>query len=183
MLANDAAGEQNPPLPFEVEGCLDIANQAKELLVQLTDEQYNYVAAPYLQSSIGQHMRHILDVFHAVEVWPSSSFIDYDKRRRHHPVEKQKDIALEEWNAIEQWLVGVPESALSSPLTVSSEVSLHQQMSPESASTLARELSFVASHAVHHFALLRVSLCAQDIPSDRAFGLAPATASYYRRGN
>ncbi|MDD1784290.1 DinB family protein [Enterovibrio sp. ZSDZ35] len=182
MLANDAEGS-NPPIPFEVEGCLDIAHQAKELLVQLTDEQYNYVAKPYLQSSIGQHMRHILDVFQSLMAWPASSFIDYDKRRRQHPVEKDKSIALEEWGMIEQWVLGVSKEALTSPLTVSGEVSLHQQVSPHASTTLGRELSFVASHAIHHFALLRVSLCAQNIPTDHVFGLAPTTASYYRRGS
>nr|WP_245621469.1 DinB family protein [Enterovibrio calviensis] len=169
--------------PAEVSGAMDVAAQSLELLHQLSDAQYNHVAAPYLQSSIGQHMRHILDVFHAATGCPTSDFIDYDVRRRAHPVEKDKAIAISEWTLLCHWLDGLSEDNLLSRVNVSGEVSLTHHVASVTRSTLGRELSFVASHAVHHFALIRVSLCAQGISTADTFGMAPATATFYRGGD
>ncbi|CZF80925.1 hypothetical protein GCE9029_02287 [Grimontia celer] len=176
MLARDTRPSLNEPTAVEVEGCLDVAAQALELLHQLSDEQYNFVAAPYLQSSIGQHMRHILDVVHAA----SAQEIDYDVRRRAHPVETDKEIAISEWRHLCEWLESLCEADMDAAIDVRHEVSLNRQAAAKSASTLGRELAFVSSHAVHHFALIRVSLSAQNISVAETFGLAPATLSHFR---
>ncbi|WP_407334345.1 DinB family protein [Enterovibrio sp. 27052020O] len=191
MLAKDAVSNHNPSAvnnasvnaPAEVIGGMDVAAQALELLHQLSDEQYNHVASPYLQSTIGQHMRHILDVFHAITAWPQSDFVDYDLRRRAHPVEKNKTIAIDEWISLYSWLETIREADLSTVMNISGEVSLKHHVASVTQSTLGRELSFVASHAVHHFALIRVSLCAQGISTAETFGMAPATATFYRGGD
>ncbi|AMG28934.1 DinB family protein [Grimontia hollisae] len=176
MFATDAKPSLSVPLPVEVEGGLDVAAQALELLHQLSYEQYNFVAAPYLQSSIGQHMRHILDLFHAASV----QGINYDARRRAHPVETDRNVAIAEWQQICGWLEGLTDTDMADVVDVRHEVSLNRQVAATSTSTLGRELVFASSHAVHHFALVRVSLCAQDIPVAETFGFAPATLSHFR---
>lgn len=179
MLATDTKPSLNVPVPVEVEGGLDVAAQALELLHQLSCEQYRLIAAPYLQSSIGQHMRHILDLFHAASV-PD---INYDARRREHPVETDRHIAIAEWRQICEWLERLTEADIDGAVNVQHEVSLNRQVAATSTSTLGRELVFASSHAVHHFALIRVSLCAQDIPVAETFGFAPATLSHFRGDN
>ncbi|NGN97521.1 DinB family protein [Grimontia sp. S25] len=176
MLARDSKPSLNAPYAVELEGGLDVAAQALELLHQLSDDQYQFVATPYLQSSIGQHMRHILDVFHAA----SAQDIDYDVRRRAHPVETDRKIAMSEWRQLCEWLESLSEADMDSAINVRHEVSLNRQAAATSASTLGRELAFVSSHAVHHFALIRVSLSAQKISVAETFGLAPATLSHFR---
>ncbi|CZF80518.1 DinB family protein [Grimontia marina] len=176
MLARDSKPPLNEPFAVEVEGCLDVAAQALELLYQLSDDQYNFVAAPYLQSSIGQHMRHILDVMHAA----SAQDIDYDVRRRSHPVETSREIAIAEWRHLCEWLESLGDADMNTALYVRHEVSLNRLAAAKSASTVGRELVFVSSHAVHHFALIRVSLSAQNIGVAETFGLAPATLSHFR---
>ncbi len=166
--------------PDEVQGCLDVAAQAQTLITGLSDEQYTHIALPYLQSAIGGHMRHILDVNHAVTGWPVNALVDYDVRRRAHPVETERDIALQEWRHIVDWLETLDEADMVSPVSVKSEVCLSHQACAQMPSTLGRELAFVSSHAVHHLALIRVSLCAQGIETDEHFGLAPATLSHQR---
>ncbi|MEZ8083882.1 DinB family protein [Enterovibrio norvegicus] len=184
MLAKEAASTHDDhTLPAEVEGNFDVAKQAQNLLSLMNDEQYQFVAAPYLQSSIGQHMRHILDVYRALMAWPDNDFIDYDARRRAHPVETDFTIAQAEWQVINEWLASVTPTSINMALRVNGEVSLTHHAPSVTASTLGRELAFVASHAVHHFALIRVSLSAQDIETDTSFGLAPATATFCREGN
>ena len=48
-------------------GNVEAVQQGMRLIQSLTDEQYQYVAAPYVSSSIGQHFRHLIDLFCAVE--------------------------------------------------------------------------------------------------------------------
>ena len=48
-------------------------------------------------------------------------------------------------------------------------------------SSTVRELRFLASHTVHHFALISLILGRRGIEVDPAFGLAPATAHFTER--
>ncbi|MBK7948380.1 MAG: hypothetical protein IPK00_06475 [Deltaproteobacteria bacterium] len=52
---------------------------------------------------------------------------------------------------------------------------------PWVASTLSRELHFVASHTVHHFALIRLTLarCGRSTPAE--FGVSPSTLAHRDR--
>ena len=180
MLVNDATSKNDLIIPAEVEGCLDVAKQALTLLNRLSSPEYNQIAKPYLESSIGQHMRHVLDVFHAAMGWPHSEIIDYDLRRRTHLVESDKMIAIDEWHSISQCLKEISVEELNNKVNVKNEISLTHKKSALSKSTLGRELSFVSSHAIHHFALMRISLSFQDINVSKTFGMAPSTAIYHR---
>lgn len=181
MFANNPErGQNGNRQPDEVTGCLEVSAQALTLLERLTSQQYTHIASPLLQSSIGSHMRHILDVCHALAVWPQSSMVDYDNRRRAHPVESQRDIAIDEWHRIRAWLGALTASQMETPVTVKSEVCLSRQVHREMPSTLGRELAFISSHAVHHMALIRVSLCAQGVEYENTFGVAPTTLSHQR---
>jgi hypothetical protein len=42
-------------------------------------------------------------------------------------------------------------------------------------SSISRELQFLSSHAVHHFALIAMTLRAEGVPMDPDFGMAPST--------
>ena len=47
-------------------------------------------------------------------------------------------------------------------------------------SSIGRELAFVASHTVHHFALLAAHCQQHGIPTPADFGKAPATVAHER---
>ena len=46
-------------------------------------------------------------------------------------------------------------------------------------SSLARELQFLTSHTIHHFAVIALILRAMDVEVDREFGVAPSTLRYW----
>lgn len=154
------------------------------LLEGLDDDQYVSCPMPLMQSSIGQHMRHVLDLWMALlpAIKDSSvGTVDYDLRRRGHAVESDRILALKELRL----LVGELDVFRSSPylgrdLIVVSEVGLNETLRAEVSSNLTRELVFVASHASHHYALMRViaKSLGLELPAD--FGVAAATRSYMR---
>jgi len=159
-------------------GCLETLNQGLEFLDRLSPEDYTSVAAPHMNSSIGEHYRHWLDLFHAIRL--DCDKIDYNVRRRGHCVEREINTAKDEIKQLIEWLFVLPANRLDQTVTVETEVLLSQTCAEEVQSSLARELTFAALHATHHFAMIKVTSSLRGIASDTGFGLAPATATYQR---
>ncbi|MAM88121.1 hypothetical protein [Allohahella sp. A8] len=175
-----------------VQGNIDALKQALSLLRSLTAQQYRQVCRPYLQSSIGTHCRHILDNYLALisaldcaTENQDSVFVDYNLKRRQHALEQDKSQAIAEFSKLLDWLqqadlFDMIEKRAPS-VQVRSEVTLESENSVVVPSTLARELTLLSSHAIHHFAIIAISVRLQSGEVDPRFGLAATTASYQRR--
>jgi hypothetical protein len=85
--------------------------------------------------------------------------------------------------ALQQCLHLWHDAALTLPLQVRGLGGLAGEFGFEVPSTLGRELAFLASHAVHHFALLKAHCLQQGIPLGEDFGKAPATVAHARASN
>lgn len=171
-----------------LQGCIEALEQGHECLSSLTDEQYLWSASPHVTSTIGEHFRHLLDLFYAVynayhlhgQSQNAPEMIDYDYRRRGHSVETSRQRGLSEIEHLIHWLESVSQKQLKATVKLSTEVSLTHKQSQQMQSTLERELTFVALHANHHFAMAKVTISLLDIKVNDDFGLAPATLSYMR---
>ena len=159
-------------------GCIETLNQGYDFLETLSQEDYTYLARPHISSSIGEHFRHWLDLFHAIK--RDSNKIDYNVRRRGHQVERDINVAKQEIKALSEWLFHLPNYTLAEPVLVETEVMLSQTQVEEVSSTLVRELTFAALHATHHFAMAKVVASLRGLDSDETFGVAPTTATYQR---
>ncbi|WP_394182648.1 DinB family protein [Marinomonas posidonica] len=176
-----------------IQGCIDSLKQGEAFLASLTSEQYLASAEPYVTSSIGEHFRHILDVYRGVYLGVYSKevgaclsthqarVIDYNQRRRGHRVETCRLQALAEIEELLAWLECLTLDDVKAPVQVISEVSVSQTQSAQMCSTLERELTFIALHANHHFAMTKVTmtLLGRHVAAD--FGFAPATLTYMGR--
>ncbi len=174
------AEDQQAILPVQ-QGCLDTLEQGYKFLASLNDEQYGYVAAPHVTSSIGEHFRHLLDVFQAII--KGANTIDYNLRRRGHAVETSRTLAMDEMVAIMECLSAKSSAELKTPVKVISEVTLSETQSCEMTSSLEREFTFAALHASHHFAMAKVTISLLDQECegvDENFGIAPATLTYLK---
>ncbi|KLN63898.1 hypothetical protein ZX61_17325 [Vibrio sp. VPAP30] len=161
-----------------VVGCIETLNQGYEFLETLSQEDYVFIAQPHVSSSIGEHFRHWLDLFHAIKL--DSLKIDYNVRRRGHAVERSLDVAKQEIRELVEWLFELPSNELHQSVSVETEVLLSQTHVEEVSSTFVRELTFAALHATHHFAMAKVVASLRGIDSDSHFGVAPTTATYQR---
>lgn len=161
-------------------GNIEGLDQGVALLSVMTDEQYCMRAKPYIESSIGEHLRHILDLYLAVQQSSEDSHVDYDIRRRGALVEVCRETGLKELNAIKSWLVGLSHDMAHEPITVMTEVSVVDTLVAKVPSTLLRELIFVSAHAIHHYALMTISARLCDFHTPRDLGIAPATLSSLR---
>lgn len=169
-------------------GNIEAIDQGIRLLDCVTDAQYRHLAVPYVRSSIGQHFRHVVDMFLAISNRRDVTLIDYDARRRGAKIETCRETATKELKVVKSWmsdrLVELDQGTLGMLIDVAikTEVTIEATHSVELRSTMLRELVFTSSHAVHHYALISVIAKIQGVNLEPELGVAPATATFLRQG-
>lgn len=158
-----------------------IVRQAIDLLDGMSLREYQQKLPPHFPSSIGSHMRHIIDHFLALMNGYSDAHIDYNVRHRQNDVEQFPNAAIEKFEEISLWLDNLPEEALDKVLKICAEVDVSRTHSTTCTSTLERELVFASSHAIHHYALVRIICSMQNKPVPEFFGFAPATITHINK--
>jgi hypothetical protein len=156
-------------------------NYLNVLINKNSNEDYGKVFSPLFISSAGAHMRHIIDHYLALIAGLQSGKVDYDVRHRNAKVEQDPTLALEKLTQISCWLKSLSGSDLTRVLTLSTEISVHEQKVQSVPTSLARELVFTGSHAVHHYAMIAQIAQQQKMVLPSSFGIAPATATYLRK--
>lgn len=159
---------------------VDITKQALNLLHTIDNDGYQYVCKPYVTSSIGQHMRHILDHYLALKQGLQTNTIDYEMRNRFSQVETQTHEAASLLAGIVKWLDGLSENELATKLMIISDCTMTKPTNAKINSTLGRELLYVSSHCIHHFSLISIICKLQNIAIPEDFGVAPATLAFKR---
>lgn len=154
--------------------CLE---QGAALLTTLTDDQYACRRGDW--SPVGTQYRHVVEHYQCLVEGVADGRIDYDARPRDAAVEQSRSRALEVTRGLERELAGLTRL----PATLALAVQLQCDADGEACwteSTWGRELQFLVSHSVHHFALIKLLLANDAIGLDRAFGTAPSTLSHLR---
>ncbi|KKN01689.1 hypothetical protein LCGC14_1125290 [marine sediment metagenome] len=159
---------------------LEILAQGHAYLEGVTKEDYSQVVTPNFISSAGAHMRHIIDHYQSLMLGFSSQKVDYDCRLRGGDIESSPKAAINKIAEIASWIEQLSSDDFNTPLLLSSEVSIKSKNVQTVTTSLARELIFVGSHAVHHYAMISQITFAQKASFDQSFGLAPSTATFLR---
>jgi uncharacterized damage-inducible protein DinB len=160
-------------------GNLESLDQMITFIDSLSDSEYQHSPKPWFDSSIGQHLRHIIDLFHAL-MHGTSEEVNYDIRRRGAPVETDKEIGLNELNEIRDWVSRISEDDINQDTLVHTETALYTQQTDTFKSSFGRELCFASSHLVHHLAIMAAVAKMAGKNVDSKLGLAPATATFVR---
>lgn len=162
-----------------IDANIESLEQGEKLIQSLSTEQYQFKPALLLSSSIGEHFRHIMDIYFALIQGVEQGAVDFNLRRRGALSERSREIALEELNQIKTWLRSL-SSQCNLSIQVKAEVALKSTQMVELKSSLARELIFSSSHATHHYAVMGIIAKLQNVNVEEGLGLAAATATYER---
>lgn len=157
---------------------IEVLQQAVDLLEGMSSDEFQEVVQPHLSGSIGQHLRHVIDHYLALEQGIESGTVDYNMRNREANIEQSPIAASDSIKAIQSWLGSLTKDALSADIQVISEVSISHIENVNCRSTLLREIVFASSHAIHHFSLISIIRSLQGASVPKYFGYAPATISY-----
>lgn len=136
---------------------------------------------------IGAHLRHVIEHYEAL-LQPAvpnalTRVVDYDSRVRDRAVETQPMVALARVHALQQRLAMWTGPELHTPVIVRGMGGVAGDFTFSVSSSVARELVFAASHAVHHYALLRQHCEEIGQPLPAEFGRAPSTVAHDRQAH
>ena len=168
----------------------DLLRQLSESLSHLDCDSYSLHRDQIFDSSVGGHVRHIVDHYenfisalfgnYLVEATEPElngrPMVNYDSRLRERQVEVDPMLATARIAQIIDTLERMPRS------DIELDIILQIDLAPDTvlqASTLARELSFLHIHTVHHLAIISYIFRAigiEDLPQN--FGIAPSTINY-----
>jgi uncharacterized damage-inducible protein DinB len=129
--------------------------------------------------SIGAHFRHVLDHYFAFFHGLEEGRIDYDRRDRDPEIETDLHTARAAAEQVEAALRTLPAATIQAPILINVAVATeaHGETLWEP-STVQRELAFLLSHTVHHYALISLHARCYGVELGEDFGVAPSTLEY-----
>lgn len=144
-------------------------NQLNELLMVLSNDEYTRKATMLGRASIGQHIRHIIELVQGMVQGYPKGVINYDDRKRDVQIESDTYFAKEQVLEL-----------MDSVCLPDKELLLKQSHSSALIKTFySREVLYNSEHAIHHMALIRVALREMNLDAvDKNFGVAPSTMEY-----
>ncbi|MCA8979724.1 MAG: DinB family protein [Planctomycetes bacterium] len=155
-----------------------LLQQGVDLLSSIDDELYVHADARISDSCVGSHMRHCIDFYQRFLGGVYSGKVDYDKRERDPRIESDRAHAIVEMESIERALQAFGEGPEGMRLEVQSDAGTGDK-GHWAFSSVERELQVLASHTVHHYALIAVILRSVGHDPGRGFGVAPSTLRYW----
>lgn len=147
-------------------------NSLVHVLVQLP--KLNSYAVPcnsLSNASIGQHTRHIIELYQCLLAGYITGEINYDMRKRDLQLENDEAAAVDAIKEI-QLNLEKPDKAVK----IFSQAEDHPVCIE---SNYYREVLYNLEHCIHHQALIKVALFSlKDIQVAESFGVAPSTLQY-----
>lgn len=148
--------------------------QLTDTLQQLSAEQYKQPSKILFNATIGQHTRHIIELFMELDKGYETGTVNYEKRKRDYLIETDKDFAasllFEIYNRLNK-----PDKEL----ILESNYDEHSNEVIAIKSNYYREVIYNLEHTVHHMALIRVGVTeVSGIKLPEGFGVASSTTKY-----
>jgi hypothetical protein len=149
--------------------------QVKELLLEIEDKDYAMRCTELSNASIGEHTRHILEMFQCLTNEYKSGVVNYDKRERNKLLETDTNFAVEQIELLLSIIDKPNKELLLQESGVDELISIN--------TNYYRELVYNLDHCIHQ-ALIKIGLMLNfDYKIDADFGVAFSTIEYRRRNN
>ncbi|MEQ6889996.1 DinB family protein [Halomonas sp. CS7] len=166
--------------------------QLNSLVDDLAPEAYRRVFGVHGRHTLGKHVRHIIDHYEALidGLEAGAETLDYEPRRRDPALETWPDEAARRLAALEAWLSSLTGQSSPERLTLrhgqDAGAPDPDRVADDEArlalpSSLARELAFLASHTVHHMAIIGLLAEQIGIALPASFGVHPSTLRHWQR--
>ncbi len=163
------------------EGTDIIFRQMAGLLEKLDEGTYAKPLDLFNGSSIGQHFRHILDIYDCLFKGLAAGRIDYGDRQRDLRMEQEPRYAAGILEGFSRQTAEVEESK---HVEILADFSADfNKERPVVKSSVSRELMYGYDHAVHHLAMIKMGLkvSASNVEISPETGVAPSTLKH-RKG-
>jgi len=163
------------PIP-SVGDNIHFLEQGIELLGSIDGATYVRKDASF-GSGIGAHLRHCIDHYESFLGDYQSDCIDYDHRKRDPRIEEDVDFASARLRSIIDRLTEIGPQDVARRISTKMDCGTPDP-EPAAPSSVKRELQFLVSHTLHHYALIALQLKQQDRDVQPGFGMAPSTVRH-----
>lgn len=148
--------------------------QLHETLDKLTPNEFTQPSAALFNATIGQHVRHIVELFQCLEQGYEVGVVNYEKRKRDKQIETDKEIAIRELHRISHDLLRADKDML-----LEMTCNEHSNDGVTVKTNYYREVIYNLEHTIHHMALIRVGVAdVSDIILPQGFGIAFSTIKH-----
>jgi len=146
-------------------------------LQELTPDQYIQPSKTLFNATIGQHVRHIIELFVCLEEGYEKGLVNYDKRRRDRRIETEKDFAI---LLLKQVYNGLGKE--NKELVLEAEYTDDAEEPLQFSTNYYREIAYNLEHTIHHMALIKVGIReVSDLEIPEGFGVASSTIKYLKK--
>ncbi len=146
-------------------------NELIDLLQQLSDDDYTNKCQALSNATIGEHTRHIIEMFQCLNNQYHDGIVNYDNRQRNVFIQTDTKFAIQSLSDIKN-NIDKNNKSLDLQQIIDGEIVLIE-------SNYNRELLYNLEHCIHHQALIKVGILQCDtILIDANFGVARSTIEY-----
>ncbi len=146
-------------------------NELIDLLLLLTNEEYTHKNNQLSNATIGEHTRHVVEMYFCLITNYEHGIVNYELRERNKAIENYTKIAIEKLNIIKTTLQKENKNFYLTQEINGLEIKVE--------TNYFRELIYNLEHTIHHQALIKVALKSiKRINICNNFGVAPSTISY-----
>jgi hypothetical protein len=151
--------------------------QLAESLEQISQQEYIQPCKTLFNNTIGQHVRHVIELFQCLEKGYEHGVVNYEKRKRDLDIETDKALASRLLLEIHNGL-----GRSNKELTLEATYDDHSTEPITIATNYFREVAYNLEHTIHHMALIRVGLTeVATIILPENFGVASSTVKYKKQ--
>jgi hypothetical protein len=148
--------------------------QLSASLELLSDGQYVYASKILSNATIGQHVRHIIEMFICLEDGYEAGIVNYEKRKRDRKIETEKTFAIALLKKIYEGL-----DKQNKPLIMEAVYDEDSNELLPFDTNYYREVAYNLEHTIHHMALIKVGIQeVSDIEIPEGFGVASSTIKF-----
>lgn len=152
-----------------------LLSQITEAVNQLENSQYTEPLPVLSQSSIGQHVRHVIEMYECLLNGYEAGMVNYELRKRQKLLETNKEAAIERIGELIKKIENLEDKPIELELNFDEENNNFFRLK----SNFFRELAYNIEHTIHHMALLRIGF--KEIGSNSLhpnFGIASSTVKF-----
>lgn len=153
--------------------------QGNALLERMRDEDYNRSRPGW--SPVGAQFRHVIEHYQSFCAGLPDRRVDYDARAHNALIETCRTHAIDVAGTLQEQLETIGHLPDDFTIVIQMNSGGDAEGIPDwQSSSIGRELQFLSSHTVHHYALIKLLLEGLGIDAGPEFGVAPSTLAYER---
>ena len=150
--------------------------QLKEVLFKLSADQFSRKLPVLSHSTIGMHIRHIIEFYEGLLKSGHTKMVNYDARKRNKDLETSPEKCISAINTI-LYAIGNIRRDFAMQLKANYSMGNEKEVITLQ-TTFYRELLYNTEHTVHHMAIIKIGIMELEeanINMDENFGVAAST--------